>query len=282
MKTFFHKSDLDGHCSGAIVKQKHPATELIGVDYADRVDRENINPGESIVVLDFCFPKEDMIWLNENCDLIWCDHHKTSIEMMAEYEKDIDGLRAINLAGCELTWRFFHPDQNVPWATWALGRYDIWDHDAHPDILAFQYGMRENEDTWPDSNIWPGYLAANYPGDAFDNIIQLTIENGKLILGYEEKQNAKYATSMSYEADFHGYRAIVMNKPFANSLVFKSVYDPTKHDLMILFGVKELSADFKYTLFCDKPEIDVSEIAKKCGGGGHKGAAGFYSKERVV
>jgi len=292
MKIFFHRSDLDGHCSGAIVKQKYPDAELIGVDYADRVDRKSITPGETVFVLDFCFPKDDMIWLNEEAMLYWCDHHKSSIEMMRDYNHDylcdnIEGLRAINLSGCELTWRVVHPaeasDMAIPWAVWALGRYDVWDHGAHTDILAFQYGMRENENTWPDSPIWSEYFSVKLdPRYPDEGLIWETVQNGKLILGYEEKQNAKYAKSMSYEAEFHGLNAIVMNKPFANSLVFNSVYDPAKHDIMILFGVKDLSSEFKYTLFCDKPDIDVSEIAIKHGGGGHKGAAGFYSKERVV
>jgi len=277
MITYYHKSDLDGHCSGAIVKQKHPSTKLIGVDYADKLDRESIEPGESIVVVDFCFPKEDMIWLNKNCDLIWCDHHKTSIEMMAD--QNIDGLRASNLAACELTWRFFHPDTNVPWTVWALGRYDVWDHDAHKDILAFQYGMRENEDTWPDSDIWKGYLKSTF----FDGkLLDDTIQKGKLILGYEEKQNAKYAAAMAYEDTFHGYRAIVMNKPFANSLAFKSVYDPDQHDIMVLISTKGDYA-WKYTIYSTKPEIDVSKIAQNYkNGGGHRGAAGFHSFTRVV
>ncbi len=49
---------------------------------------------------------------------------------------------------------------------------------------------------------------------------------------------------------------------------------------MVLFGVKPKES--KHTLFCDKPEIDVSEIALKFGGGGHKGIAGFYSEFQIV
>ncbi len=276
MITYFHKSDLDGHASGAIVKQKYPETKLIGVDYADQLDRESIKPNENIVIVDFCFPKEDMIWLNEHAILIWMDHHRTSIDMMADCEKNIEGLRAINLAGCELTWRYFHPESEIPWAVWALGRYDVWDHDVDSKILPFQYGMRNHEDTWPDSPIWSGYFEDD------NNLIYDTVQAGKLILSYEEKQNAKYAAAMAYEDNFHDYRAIVMNKPFANSLAFKSVYDPDKHDIMILISTKG-DYSFKYTLFCYKPEIDVSKIAQcYTNGGGHRGAAGFYSFQRVV
>ena len=50
-----------------------------------------------------------------------------------------------------------------------------------------------------------------------------------------------------------------------------------KHDIMIMYGVKP--GEIKYSLYSAKDEFDVSEIAKRYGGGGHKGAAGFYSKE---
>jgi nanoRNase/pAp phosphatase (c-di-AMP/oligoRNAs hydrolase) len=106
------------------------------------------------------------------------------------------------------------------------------------------------------------------------------ITTGKTILKYETQQNAMYAKGMAYEAEFEGYKAIVINRAYANSKVFDAVYDPRKHDIMILFGVKP--DEIKYTLFCDKPEIDVSKIALKYGGGGHRGAAGFYSEKLLV
>ena len=43
MKCFYHSADLDGHCSGAIVKMVYPECELIGINYGDKFpDSQNI------------------------------------------------------------------------------------------------------------------------------------------------------------------------------------------------------------------------------------------------
>ena len=269
MKCFFHKSDLGGRCSGAIVKYFHPECEMIGVDYNDLVP--SIDNGETIFVVDFSFSISEMDYLNNTGNLIWIDHHKSAIEGMEKL--NIKGKREIGKAACELAWEYFAPNRVIPYTITLLGDYDIWDH-SDPFTLIFQYGFRNVENTLPENQaLW---------SELFESDIPMTpiLKGGELILDYQTKQDKMYVKGMSYEAEFEGYRAIVMNKAYANSKVFDSVYDPDKHDIMILFGVKP--CELKYSIYCDKPEIDVSEIAVKYGGGGHKGAAGFYSKTQIV
>ena len=273
MKCFYHKSDLDGHCSGAIVKKFHPECEMIGVDYKDSIHDFELVKGEKVFIVDFSFNMEEMKFLSGHTELHWIDHHKSKIEdahavgFLASGGQSLE----IGIAGCELTWEYL-TDSKMPQSVRLLGRYDVWDL-KDSKVLPFQYGMREHENTLPDSPIWAALLADN-------NQVDEITGRGAVILAYQDKQNAMYAKGMSYEAKFEGLRAIVMNKAYTNSKAFDAVYDPAKHDIMVLFGVKP--KEYKYTLFCDKPEIDVSEIAKKYGGGGHKGAAGFYSETQVV
>lgn len=271
MKCFYHRSDFDGHCSGAIVKYFNPECEMIGINYDEPLDADSIGEGETIYVVDFSFSSLDMSFLHHRADLIWIDHHKSAIEKV-EYEKYIKGIRRIGKAACELTWEWFRVGDKLPLAVYLLGRYDVWDHEDER-VLPFQYGLRIKSNTLPDSIRWRNLLKD-------DNRVPHIIEQGELILKYEMKQNAIYAKSMSYERIFHKYRALVINKPFSNSKIFDSVYDPEKHDIMVIFGLKE--GKFKYSLFCNKPEIDVSKIAVHYGGGGHAGAAGFYSDVEVI
>ena len=248
---------------------------MIGVDYNDgllemvNADTIELIEGETVYVVDFCFSNiKDMEWLRDLCDLHWIDHHKSAIEKMGDFE--CDGLREIGKAGCELTWEYLHP-ASMPITVKLLGRYDVWDH-ADERVLPFQYGIRMEENTLPDSDIW---------NDVLNDVgVENYIRNGKIIIDYESKQNAIYAKGMYYEAEFEGLRAIVINKAFQNSKIFDSVYDPERHDIMILFGVKP--NEFKYSLYSAKDEIDVSKIAAIYSGGGHKGAAGFYSKTQVI
>lgn len=277
MKCFYHKSDLDGHCSGAIVKRAYPNCECIGVDYNDTLESLGATfeaTGEKVFVVDFRFNEADMNWLNSNTDLHWIDHHKTSIDRAHETGFLSSGgqLLEIGRAGCELTWEYLN-ESKLPDTVLLLGRYDVWDH-ADERVLPFQYGMGEHKDTLPESAIWQRLF------DCDGRRVGETTERGKVILAYQDKQNAIYAKGMAYEGEINGLRAIIMNKAYANSKAFDAVYDPQKHDVMVLFGIKE--DEYKYTLFADKDNVDVSAIAKKHGGGGHKGAAGFYSKSRIA
>lgn len=273
MKCFYHKSDLDGRCSGAIIKSYYSYCEMIGIDYNDALDLELVTPFETVYVVDFSFNRDEMDKLNKYVDLIWIDHHKSAIEKCDGLI--IKGNREIGKAGCELTWEYIHGDIPLPKAVYYLGRYDVWDH-SDENTLSFQYGMREYDDTRPDTAImfWEHLFHMDYQG------LFHIIDRGKLIMQYQARQDANYAKAMAYELEFHGYRAVIMNKPMTNSLAFKSVYDPDKHDIMIAFGVKP--DGIKYTLYCDKPDIDVSIIATTYGGGGHQGVAGFYSDYLII
>lgn len=287
MKCFYHKSDLDGQCSGAIVKHRYPECEMFGVDYDDTLPKitEDLglkyNPGEDIYVVDFSFAVEEMLYLQTVTKgrLIWIDHHKSAIEKTEAFW--FDGIQNILFSACELTWRFIYDHSYsigyVPDVVSLLGRYDVWGHDSQPFILEFQYGMRSLGNLRPDREeamlIWSSLFESNED-------VQYIITDGSAILRYQKSEDEKYAKSMFYECEFEGHRVIVINKALANSKIFDSVYDPGKHDIMVLFSVT--SKSLKYSLYCDKPGIDVSKIANKYGGGGHKGAAGFYSEERIL
>ena len=273
MKCFYHSSDLDGHCAGAIVKLRYPECEMVGVNYNDSIQDFNIEVLETVFIVDFSFPISEMEQLNDTTDLHWMDHHKSSIEAAQAAGFLASGGQHLEIgkAGCELTWEYLH-ESKMPQAVLLLGRYDVWDH-RDSRVLPFQYGMREHEDTRPESPIW---------GPLFENndLTPDIIDRGVVVMAYQDKENAKYAKGMAYEAEFEGHRAIVMNKAYANSRAFDAVYNPGKHDIMVMFGVK--AGEIKYTLYCYKPEVDVSKIAAKYGGGGHKSAAGFYSAIQVV
>src|SRR6185369_12703234 len=96
MKCFFHSADFDGKASGAIYKLHYPMIELVGINYGQPFPWETIAEGERVAMVDFSLqPFSDMLRLNESCDLVWTDHHKSAIE---EYEKsgvEIKGFREV-------------------------------------------------------------------------------------------------------------------------------------------------------------------------------------------
>lgn len=162
---FYHKADLDGVCSAAIVKHFVPECELYGIDYGETFPwelaeyrassaREVGDFKRTVYMVDFSLPAEDMRRLAEISKLIWIDHHKTAIDAYEATGPNpfIFGVRRTDLAACELCWwalgqnsRADNEQIPTPEAVRLLGRYDVWDKD-NPEwkskIMPFQYGCR--------------------------------------------------------------------------------------------------------------------------------------------
>lgn len=280
VRCYYHKIDLDGKCSAAIVKRKYPECELIGVDYPDRPDFEKIEAEETIFVVDFSFEPEDMevFYMMIDTKLIWIDHHKSAIEKIGSLGHPYNGKREIGKAACELTWEYLFPDEPMPEAVRLLGRYDVWDKSDKDDwenkILPVQYGMRLED--WPPDNLKWKCLFED--PTAFMDFLK----NGDLILAYEERQNAVYAEAMAFPVEFEGHKAWAINKALSNSKIFETGFpDAVKRPLWILFSYR--AGIWKYSLYCfPLSGIDVSKIAVKHGGGGHAGAAGFQSEKYLL
>lgn len=284
MKCFYHSADLDGRCSGAIVKRRFPDCEMVGIDYGERFPSETVYFGEPIIMVDFSLqPWGDMVMLNNLAmRLTWIDHHKSAIE---EYRNSpIHGAQvsyALDRAACELAWEFYFPDQPMPEAVYLLGRYDIWKHAEVPGALEFQYGMGLIDDTAPEAAIWSDLLVA--PGrDTYAslNAQARTIEikqQGAVALRYQRQQNAAFCRAYAFETEMDGLRCIAANRGMSNSLLFESVWDREKYDAMLMFAWKHGS--WTVSLYSDRPDVDVSVVCKARGGGGHKGAAGFQCSE---
>lgn len=272
MKVFYHSSDLDGKCSAAIVLKAFPECELIPIDYNDQFPWDSLSKDEIVYMVDFSLqPFSEMLRLIDLVDLTWIDHHKTAIEEWREAGKPpISGIAQIGIGACALVWEHLF-DGSMPRAVKLLAEYDVWNHED-PDCLPFQYGMR-NLDTDPKANIWDFVFDEyNYP-----NLIKGIVSDGRTIIDYETKQNAIKARAMCFEIMLGSLCCIAANQGITNSKFFDSVWDPKKYDAMLLFNWRK--GQWNISLYTDRPDIDVSEVAKLHDGGGHKGAAGFQCKE---
>ena len=275
MTCFYHSADLDGHCSGAIVKNKHPECEMIGINYGQEFPWDKISNGEQVFMVDFGLqPFSGMERLNSICELHWIDHHKTAIEdaHKAGFLASGGQLLEVGKAACELVWEYLRSGKKVPTAVFLLGRYDVWDH-SDDRVLPFQYGFRQHTDTRPENQgLWYEYMAEG-PS------VSETIRNGRILLSYESSQNEKFCRAYAFETELYGLSAVCANKGFTNSKVFDSVYDPKKYHLMITFcRLKPPAGKWTVSIYSTREDVDCGSIAKSFGGGGHKGAAGFQSE----
>lgn len=281
MICIYHNKDLDGYCSGAIVKRKFPDAKMIGWDYGQPIPFTEMPLGEDIILIDISFPMIDMFNLSEAANsFTWIDHHISAINEFNAFPPEGKGsIVAVledGISACEGGWKYLFPNEEMPTAVKLAGEYDTWRNKDKfrwdNAILPFQFGMRmicSSPDTFP-SDLFDHYDIVT------DNPVYKVIHDGKLILAYQKTQNER-ACKSSFEIEFDGLRAICLNNGGANSQVFDSVYDESKHDVMIPFVFT--GKHWTFSLYTTKDGVDCSVIAKSKGGGGHKKAAGFQLKE---
>jgi len=270
MLAIYHSKDLDGFTSGAIIKKKYPEAILIGYDYGDKIKLKIKN--EPIIMADVSFPMEKMFEISKssNNQLTWIDHHISAINKYENFEHKnfCNAILKNGISACELTWNYLFPKIEMPLAVKLLGEYDTWRnqdiYNWENMVLPFQFGMKLYCNG-PE----------NFPVEVFTdiNLVYSIINEGKIILKYQNQINEIQCKKSSFEFDFCGFKAICLNGGGFNSDVFKSVFKEEKHDIMIPFQFN--GKKWNFSLYTTKDNVDCSELAIRMGGGGHKKAAGF-------
>jgi oligoribonuclease NrnB/cAMP/cGMP phosphodiesterase (DHH superfamily) len=262
-----HHNDSDGRACGAIVRYALGSTvQLFEIDYGDRIPWELIQEAEQVIIVDFSLSYPEMEKIAGERELIWIDHHISAIQAMGGLVKSILGIRDISEAGCVLCWRYFFPDQLIPDAIVLIGDRDIW-RQAEPDSPAFNEGLI-HENTHPENDeLWLPLLR-NDP-----ITLQRLINKGKILLEARLGTIRRQVQRYGYQVTFEGYRTLVINRAgdadlghHMLSLGYEIAYCYTE-------GFQNGKLITFVTLYAN--QVDVSVIAKKFGGGGHRGAAGF-------
>jgi oligoribonuclease NrnB/cAMP/cGMP phosphodiesterase (DHH superfamily) len=271
---FYHKADLDGKCSAAIVKYFNSDIKLIPYDYNDLFPWEEIDKDTQVYMVDISLPTNDMYKLNNECkELIYIDHHISKLKDLDLFQ--FKGLQVDGTAACVLTWYYLIGSivpvgvvgTTVPLGVELLGRYDIWD--INPNVLNYQYGIRALNLDPNDTTKWLNCV--------FRNDLKHIISDGEKILKYVEMSQKEAVNNFAFKMIWKGYNVLAMCKTTGSSLIFKDHPDYLTADILMVFGW--IGKIWKISLYTTKKEIDVSEIAKSLGGGGHRSASGFVCVE---
>lgn len=284
----YHRADFDGIFCREIAKKFLPDAELLGWDYGDPTPDVTGMFGMDITlyILDLSVPD-----LMTHPKLIWIDHHKSAIET---YPATIKGYRIDGVAACRLAWQWFlawkangrdergewngaipgksqfiEREVSEPEAVRLAGEYDIWDK-RDPNAELFQHGLRSRDLT---DEIWKSLFSDN---GVFT--ISHLLESGKAIQYASTKSNESIIKEIGFDLDFEGLKFLACNHARYNSHLFTAGLRPD-HDAC--FGFKWTGKEWSISLYHapGKEHHDLSLIAKKYGGGGHRGACGFRIKD---
>lgn len=277
MLCIYHIADHDGKGSAAIVKNRFPEAELLGLNHDMEIPYEEIEKHDKIVICDFALPVKYMLELNKKIDFTWIDHHISVIkeydELMAtgDYEP-IKGIRKVGTAALVLTWQYFYPEKELPEGIRLLGLNDIYDlRDRR--VRPFEYAMQTNGINRPTDKVWTQLINSEVD-------IKSWVEKGNAILSWVRHRNYRLVRGMAFESEYQGLKCICANMAQGQSEFFDSLDNIKNYDFMVIFFMNKKNS-WNLTFYTAKDNVDVSKIAMQFGGGGHAKAAGASSLKEL-
>lgn len=278
---FYHANCADGFVASFIAWLKFyinntvESVEFISIQYGADFNYDVI--GKTVYILDFSFPPHLTEYIMQKAnEVIWLDHHITSIDAWNSHDKNTSLDRHtivldVNKSGAMLAHDYFFPEKEVPRFVKFVDDRDRWVF-QYPESKAFNAGLSLLK-PWTHE----GFYDEIYKRIGTDRVI----EKGALLLDFIQSQ-VKDAVRSSVQKilltpDGERVLVTVVNSPTNISEVGTAIYerDPYMVALMWFYSHKE---DMVICSLRGSKNKDVSTIAKKFGGGGHKSAAGFKMK----
>ncbi len=259
IRVWYHKNCTDGFCCAWIARKYFlngyltKDVEYIPVTYGQKVP--GYNPKDHVYILDFSFPKEELLQIRDTVHkLVVIDHHLSTPKLswiIHDNEK----------AGCRLCWTYFFPGTKVP----ELVRY-VEDADLYKFVLPYSKVVNSRIRVepfefraWDKINIRTlstgGFVEEGYVVEKLRNkLIDEILENKHYITLPNGVKYSAVANNCSLLTSDLGHKLAMISDP--------AVVYSMQNNNKVLISLRSINEN-------------VAELAKLFGGGGHKHAAGF-------
>lgn len=229
--------------------------------------------GRDVIIVDFSYPYELLVLLGHQArSILIIDHHKTAAEALAQLptapscfaEWAPSTLRVgtvfdMNRSGAGLTWDYFNPGQPRPALINHIEDRDLWrfklegTREIQANLFSYPY----------DFEVWDALM--NTPTSQL-------LADGKAIERKHHKDVAELVAGSKRRMVIAGFDVPVANLPYIHS-------SDAGHLMAIgepfAACYQDTSEHRYFSLRSHDQGLDVGEIAKRYGGGGHRNAAGF-------
>ena len=284
-----HHNDADGYMSAKIVSiaQGLNDNDFICMDYTKGLDLSLIDKNELVYIVDYSLEPGKMKSLLEiTKNVAWIDHHKSAIDKYKDFPElnEINGFRFDGISATGLAWLYINGNaidtgnyakdyyymmtklEKAPLSVQLINDWDVWNHFKY-DTKPFMVALNSEIDCWTSPNTLFWYdLYKN------DSIVKELVEKGKIMTKFRDGWASKFRFNYGFTINLEGHKVFCLNLGNANSEYFGDLID--KFDAVMTFCYKGTLNLFNASIYSNG-KVDVSEIAKKFGGGGHKGASGF-------
>lgn len=256
----YHNKCDDGFGAAfAAWKKFKEKAEYVGVIHDE--PPPNSLRGKDVYILDFCYKKnilQELLSITRS--LIVIDHHISMKEAVESVPQHLfDG--TFSHSGAVLTWQYFFPKKSVPKLLLHVEAQDLWKFLPFTKELSASLRIRKQ-----DFKVW-SKVASDWESSSK---IKKYIEEGATILRYEDDL-VEEAIEEAENVDFLGYKTLAVNSRAFVSKIGCRIYEKMP-PIAIVWS--ERSGKIIVSLRSDGT-VDVSRLAAKFGGGGHKTAAAF-------
>ena len=256
----YHKDCTDGFSAAwAAWKNFGDSAEYVGIDPDEHSPTELVN--KELYMIDLICGDDLPELLKNNKKVVAIDHHVTNQEIVKLVP---DRLFDINHSAAVLAWKYFHGSKKVPRLLNYVEDVDLWnlkmpdtnEISAAMDMLDFSFG------NW-------SRLAVDFENESK---FKEYVSRGKIILEYQDKLIERLTTNNLELVELSGYKVYVVNSPNFSSQIGNILAKKTNSLGIVWYENSDGSVHVSLRSVGD---VDVSKIAKRFGGGGHKHAAGF-------
>jgi uncharacterized protein len=268
MKTLcLYHDDLDGRASAAVLYHCLTPSNCTyqSIQYGDSLPEGRF---DVVYILDFSLePRVLKSFLDDGVNVIWIDHHQSAIEKYADFKIPIPGIRADGKAGCELTWMYCtQRGQDLPRYLSLLSEYDAFKGGGpSEDAFSLVYASGMYETSSPKDEFWSQIHSKSF--------VDKLLRDGKIILSYRTQFYNDLIQDIGYDTELDGVKCHAINAGRVGSREVRAA-PFNKHPVTISY----YHDGEKFICSLYSSSVDVSKLAAKYGGGGHKGASGFTCK----
>lgn len=216
--------------------------------------------GKDVMMVDFSYKRPVLLEMAEKANsILIIDHHKTAVEDLVDLPANVTTKFDMGRSGAMLTWEHFFQNDSPPPLLLHIEDRDLWRF-ALPNTREIQ----ANVFSYPyDFQVWDTLMAA--APDAL-------AKEGKAIERKHFKDIQELLGVTTREMVIGGHRVPVANLPYTMS-------SDAGHELAKGHPFAACYWDTPdgrvFSLRSNDDGVDVSEVAKQYGGGGHRNASGF-------
>ncbi|MEK7138584.1 MAG: DHHA1 domain-containing protein [Patescibacteria group bacterium] len=243
--------------------------------FGSKADYIGIEPGtkpidglknKEVYMVDLIYPSQYLGKLiKDNKKVIAIDHHVSNQEAFSLVS---DGIFDLDYSGAVLSWNYFHPGKTVPKFFKYIEDMDLWRFKLTKTKEFISYIDMINFDFLEWDKIYKGTETASK--------LKEYIKIGSLLLKYQDKIIERIISNHAQLVNFCGHKVYAVNSPVFNSQIGNELCKklPPVGIVWVQYGGGGVGVSLR-----SDGTVDVSKLAARFGGGGHKKAAGFHLKD---